>query len=62
MLIRSAVNAGISLPPEALRLLDNAKADSVPDALRKIGLSLDPRHAPLVMLVVDTVERAPTGN
>jgi hypothetical protein len=36
MLIRSAVNAGVSLPPEALRLLDNARVDSVPDALRKL--------------------------
>jgi len=62
MLIRSAVNAGITLPPQALRLLDNASVDSVPDALRKIGLSLDPRHAPLEVLVVDTVRRAPTEN
>jgi len=62
MLIRSAVNSGIALPPEALRLLDNARIDSVPDALRKIGLSLDARQAPLDVVVVDSAQRAPTEN
>jgi len=56
------VNSGIALPPEALRLLDNARIDSVPDALRKIGLSLDARQAPLDVVVVDSAQRAPTEN
>ena len=62
MLIRSAVNAGIQLPPEALRVLDAPSTGSVPDALKKIGLSLDTRRAPLEVVVVDSVQRTPTEN
>jgi uncharacterized protein (TIGR03435 family) len=62
MLIRSAFNAGIQLPAEALRLLDAPSTGSVPDALKKVGLSLSPRRLPLDVLVVDTVQRTPTEN
>jgi uncharacterized protein (TIGR03435 family) len=62
MLIRSGVNAGIQLPPQALQLLEAPATGSVPDALRKIGLSLERRRAPLEVLVVDSVQRTPTEN
>jgi uncharacterized protein (TIGR03435 family) len=62
MLIRSGVNAGVPLPPEALRMLDTPTTGSVPDALRKLGLSLERRRAPLDVLVVDAMERTPTEN
>jgi uncharacterized protein (TIGR03435 family) len=62
MLIRSAVNAGIALPPQALRLLDTASNASVLDGLKKMGLSLQSRREPLDVLVVDSMQRMPTEN
>src|SRR5271157_4406321 len=47
MLIRSAIAAGVTLPPEALRLLDGATDDSLHSALGALGLKLEPRKAPL---------------
>jgi uncharacterized protein (TIGR03435 family) len=62
MLVRAAVNNGVQLPPIALRALENGSNASLMDALRTAGLSLQPRRAPLEVLVVDSVERAPTEN
>lgn len=62
MLIRAGVNAGVSLPPEALRLLDGASVPSLFDAMQKLGLRLDARKAPLDQLVVDEVRKTPTDN
>ena len=62
MLIRSAVNAGIPMPPEALDRLDGASIASVQDGLKPMGLSLKARRAPLEMLVVDSMLRTPTEN
>jgi hypothetical protein len=36
-MIRSAVNAGVSLPAAALRLLDTASSAAVPDALKTLA-------------------------
>jgi len=62
MLIRAGVNAGVSLPPEALRLLDGASVASLLDAMQKLGLKLDARKAPLDLLVVDDARKIPTEN
>jgi uncharacterized protein (TIGR03435 family) len=62
MLIRSAVSAGVVLPPQALRLLDGGSPVSLFDAMQKVGLKLDPRKAPLDMLVVDDARKTPTDN
>jgi len=62
MRIRAAQSAGISLPAEATRLLDTATIDSLIESLRKFGLSLESRRAPIDMLVVDHIERMPTEN
>jgi uncharacterized protein (TIGR03435 family) len=63
MLIRSAVVAGVMLPPEALRLLDGASAPtSLFDALAKLGLKLVTRKAPLEVIVVDKISKTPTEN
>ncbi len=62
LLIRSAVAAGVSLPPEALRLLDGAADESLHSALRALGLKLDARKAPLDVLVIDHVNKTPTEN
>jgi uncharacterized protein (TIGR03435 family) len=63
MLIRSAVVAGVVLPPEVLRILDGASApSSLFDSLQKVGLRLEARKAPLDMLVIDSVLKTPTEN
>jgi uncharacterized protein (TIGR03435 family) len=62
MLIRAAVTAGVSLPPEALRLLDGASVPSLFDAMQKLGLKLDARKAPLDLLVIDAALKTPTDN
>jgi uncharacterized protein (TIGR03435 family) len=63
MLIRAAVNAGVVLPPQALRLLDGgASPISLFDAAQKLGLKLDARKAPLDFLVIDEARKTPTDN
>ena len=62
MLIRSAIAAGVVLPPQALALLDTGSNASLNDALRKIGLTLEGRRAPLDVLVIDEMQKTPTEN
>jgi len=62
MRIRAAQFAGVVLPPEALRFLETAGIDSISDSLRKVGLSLESRRAPIEYLVVDHIEKTPTEN
>jgi uncharacterized protein (TIGR03435 family) len=62
MRIRSAVNAGVALPPQALRLLDNASPDTLSAPLSRFGLTFDARRAPLEVIVIDSASRSPTEN
>ena len=62
MMIRSALGAGMQLPPQALRLLDNASPDPLSAPLRKYGLTFVARRMPLDVIVVDSALRTPTGN
>jgi len=63
MLIRSAVVAGVILPPNVLRLIDGAPTPtSLFDGLEKLGLRLEPRKAPLDTIVVDSSLKKPTEN
>ena len=63
MLVRSAVVAGVILPPEVLRVLDSATSPgSLFDGLERLGLKLEARKAPLDLLVIDSVLKAPTEN
>ncbi len=61
MLIRSAVIAGVNLPAEALRMM-NTSDDSLMMALRRLGLKLEPRKAPLEVVVVDDIQKDPSAN
>lgn len=62
MLIRSAVAAGVVLPPQALALIDNGSSASLVNALKKAGLTLEPRKTPLDVLVIDQIQKMPTEN
>jgi uncharacterized protein (TIGR03435 family) len=62
MLIRSAIGAGVALPPEALRYLATVSDTSLHGALRANGLKLENRKAPLSVIVVDSVLKTPTEN
>jgi uncharacterized protein (TIGR03435 family) len=62
MLIRSAIAAGVVLPPEALRALSGSSGDSLANALEKLGLKMETRKAPLEVLVIDQVLKVPTEN
>lgn len=61
-LLRSAVNAGIRLPPQILRTLDAGPANPVGPALEAAGLAFDSRRAPLDVIVVESMLRTPTDN
>ena len=61
LLIRAAVNSGVTLPPQALRLLDNG-GNPWSDAVAQLGLKLDSRKAPVDLFVVDQVLKTPTDN
>jgi len=62
MLIRSAISAGVALPPQALKMLELSSGDSLASGLQMVGLKLDSRKAPLPVLVVDKIEKTPTAN
>jgi uncharacterized protein (TIGR03435 family) len=60
--IRSAIAAGIPLPPQAIQLAEAASGDSLTNALQKLGLKLESRKAPLEVLVIDHAEKTPSDN
>ncbi len=62
MLIRSAIAAGATLPPQALRLIEGTSSASLSDALEQVGLKLEARKAPLDVIVVDSANKTPTQN
>ena len=62
MLIRSAISAGVVLPPQALQVLDGTSSAALSDALQQVGLRLEARKAPLDVIVVDDAKKTPTEN
>jgi len=62
MLVRGAVNSGVMLPPQALRVLDAGAPASLFDSVEKLGLKLDTGKAPLDVIVIDSVRKTPTDN
>ena len=61
MLIRSAIHAGIQLPPQALQLADGS-IDSFYTALDTAGLKLESKRAPIDVIVVDSANKTPSDN
>jgi uncharacterized protein (TIGR03435 family) len=62
ILIRSAINAGVTLPPEALRMLEGVSAEATFLSMQRVGLKLESRKAPLPVLVVESIAKMPTEN
>ncbi len=62
MLIRSAINAGVVLPPAARQMMEAASGDSLFTAIQTAGLKLDPRKAPLALVVIDHADKTPSEN
>jgi uncharacterized protein (TIGR03435 family) len=62
MQIRSALAAGVALPPQALKLIEESPGDSLFAAVEKLGLKLEKRKAQLEILVIDQIEKAPSEN
>jgi uncharacterized protein (TIGR03435 family) len=60
--IRSAINAGVTLPPQALRALDVASGNPLAVPFEKYGLRFESRRMPLDVLVVESASKAPTDN
>lgn len=61
-MVRSAIAAGVVLPPQALQWAEAASNDSLFAALEKLGLKLESREAPFEMLVIDQAGRMPAEN
>jgi uncharacterized protein (TIGR03435 family) len=62
MLIRSAINAGVVLPPQARQAMEAASGDSITSAMQAAGLKLEARKAPMDVLVIDHAEKTPSAN
>lgn len=60
--VRSAVNAGVQLPPQALRVLDNVSPDTMSGPLSKFGLTFEAKKAPLEVIVVESASKTPSEN
>jgi uncharacterized protein (TIGR03435 family) len=62
MMLRAAIAAGVSLPPEVTKLMEASNGDSLFTALETLGLKLEQRKAPIEVLVIDHIEKSPTDN
>lgn len=62
LMVRSAIAAGVALPPQAMKILETASDGSLHDGLAKAGLKLEPRRVPMDVIVVDSALRTPTEN
>ena len=62
MMVRSALLVGVLLPPEAVRFAEGNSSASLATALLKVGLTTQPRKAPLEVLVIDHMLKAPGEN
>jgi len=62
LLVRSGANAGVTLPPQALPLLNAGPPSSLFDSLDQLGLHIDSRKMPVDLIVVDSALQTPTEN
>jgi uncharacterized protein (TIGR03435 family) len=62
LMIRAAVSSGVTLPPQAMAILEKASGDSLHEALAKAGLKLESKKVPMDVLIVDSMNRTPSEN
>lgn len=62
MYLRSAISAGVLVPPQILSTLDGSSLGSLYSALQKFGLKLQPGKASLDVIVIDSIQKKPTEN
>jgi uncharacterized protein (TIGR03435 family) len=62
LMVRSAIAAGINLPPQAMKVLEVASGDSLHRELDKAGLKLEAKKAPMEVLVIDSIAAEPSAN
>jgi uncharacterized protein (TIGR03435 family) len=62
MKIRTALSAGVEMPPGALRLIETSSDGALLTAVQALGLKLESKKAPLETLVVDSILKLPTEN
>jgi len=62
LLIRSAVYAGVQLPPEALRMIQGASDEQLFKQLQTAGLKLEPKKAPIEVIMIDSASKTPIQN
>jgi uncharacterized protein (TIGR03435 family) len=62
MMIRATVAQGSVVSPEVLKLAEASSGDTLFNAVEKLGLKLEPRKAPIEMLVIDQALKTPTEN
>lgn len=62
LMIRAGIAAGVTMPPQALALLDKASGDSLHESLAKMGLKLEAKKVPMDVIVIDSINRTPTEN
>jgi len=62
LLIRTALSAGVALPPEVMKFLEGASDESLFKGLQALGLKLESRKAPLEVLVIDSASKTPIEN
>ena len=62
LLLRSAISAGVSLPPGVAPPEAAGAGETLISGMEKEGLHLEHRKAPLDMVIVDHAEKNPTAN
>jgi uncharacterized protein (TIGR03435 family) len=62
LLARAALNSGMVMPPQAMRTLENADFNYLPEAVEHLGLKLESRRMPIDVITIDQVRRTPTDN
>lgn len=62
MMTLGAIAQGTAVSPDAVKFADASASDTLFSAVEKLGLKLEPRKAPVEMLVVDDALKIPTEN
>ena len=62
MWIWAAMAGGTIIPPEAVPKVDGLSMDSLPNALKELGLKLDRGKGSIDVLVIEAIQRKPTDN